>query len=94
MVVARGYEGVDRDQAVAAGAVLDHDGMAAPACGQTVAQKTRSRISGAAGAERQDQPDIALRPGLGLDRRCPEGCQRASQTAAMVARRAGARPTA
>lgn len=55
----------DRDDAVAAGLVLDHHGFA-PACRETVREQSGDGVGPAAGAERQDQFHRAGRPRLTL----------------------------
>ena len=64
IVVGRG-EGVDGDQAVAARPVLDHHRLA-PLGAEPLGEQARGDVGGAAGAERQDPADAALRPGLRL----------------------------
>ncbi len=58
-------KGVDGDDGVAAGAVLDHDRLL-PFRGQLVGDQTRGDIGAAAGAERHNEADRPLRPALGL----------------------------
>ena len=81
MIVLGADEGVDGDDAVAAGPVLDDDRLA-PFLGQAVGQKPAADVGAAAGAERQDELDRSRRPGL---RRTPATCRR---TAGPTAERA------
>jgi hypothetical protein len=62
IVIGRG-EGLDRDQPVGARPVLDHHRFA-PLRAQPFAEQPGGNIGPAAGAERQDELDAALRPGL------------------------------
>src|SRR5580704_16754468 len=64
MIVVRADECRDRHDAVAAGAVLDHDGLA-PARRQPIREQPRPDIGTAAGTERHDETHGALRPRLG-----------------------------
>ena len=61
VIVLGADEGVDGDDAVAAGLVLDHDRLA-PFLGQPVGQKPPADVGAAAGAERQDEADRPRRP--------------------------------
>src|SRR3974390_403008 len=63
MVVMRADEGIDRDNAVAAGPVLDHDGLT-PSLPQPVRQQPRSYIGATAWAECQDEFHWPCWPGL------------------------------
>ena len=65
VIVLGADEGVDRDDAVAAGPVLDHHRLA-PFLGQAVGQQPAADVGAAAGAERQDELDVARRPSLRL----------------------------
>ena len=63
MIVIRRQERIDRDDGVAARPVLDHDRLA-PFGRELVGEQARGDVDAAAGPERQDQRDVALRPGL------------------------------
>ncbi len=69
VIVMGADEGADPDDAVAAGTILDHHRLA-PARRQPVGQQPRRDVGTAAGAQRHDEPDVALRPRLGRGRRC------------------------
>jgi hypothetical protein len=63
VIVLGADEGVDGDDAVAAGAVLDHHRLA-PFLGQPVREKPAANVSAAARAERENEFDGSRRPGL------------------------------
>ena len=63
VIVVRAQERGDGDDAVAARAVLDHHRLV-PDFRQAVGEEPHADVGAAAGAERQDQFDRALRPGL------------------------------
>jgi hypothetical protein len=68
MIVVRTGERRDRQDGIAARLVLDHDRLA-PFGRQPVCDQPRRDVDARAGSERQDEADVALRPGLGLRRR-------------------------
>jgi hypothetical protein len=68
VVVVGGDEDVDRDDAVAAGTILDHDRLA-PARGKTFREHPGGDIDSGAGTERQDEPHCTLRIALRRGRR-------------------------
>src|SRR5580704_113245 len=62
MIVVRADKGIDGDEAVAAGAVID-DHRLSPALSEAIRQEPRAEVRAATGAERQDQSDRTGRPG-------------------------------
>ena len=69
VIVVGADEGVDGDQAVAAGTVF-HDHRLAPALAKTIRQQPRADIGAAARPERDDEFDWPRRP---IGRRCGGG---------------------
>ena len=68
MVVAGAGEDVDRDDAVAAGTILDHHRLA-PARRKAFGEHPGGDIDAGAGTERQDEAHHTLRIALRADRR-------------------------
>jgi hypothetical protein len=75
VIVLGADEGVDGDDAVAAGAVLDHHRLA-PFLGEPVRQQPAADIGAAARTERKDEFDRTVRPSL---RRCVRGTKQRGQ---------------
>jgi hypothetical protein len=79
VIVVRRQHGLDGDDAVAARTVLDHDRLA-PAFLQPLLDQPRADVGAGAGAERDDEADRPLRPGLRLrvrrepDQASEQGC--------------------
>ena len=65
VVVIRAQKRRDRDNAVAAGPVLDHHGLA-PELRQLFSEQSRADVGGGARSERHDEPDRSRRPGRRL----------------------------
>jgi len=63
MIVMRADEGIDCDNAVAAGAVLDHDRLT-PSLAEPIREQPRADIGAAAGTESEDEFHRPCRPGL------------------------------
>ena len=68
MVVVGADEGIDGDNAVATRTVLHHDGLT-PARRELFGDQARADVGARTGAERQDELDRPLRPGLRRHRR-------------------------
>src|SRR5262244_3467111 len=85
VIVVGGQHRLDRDHAVAARTVLDHDRLA-PACLQAVLNKARADIGAGTRTERNDEPDRLLRPSLCLGprwrRRHGENCNEGEESGA------------
>ena len=64
VVVARAHEGADGDEAIPAGAVLDHDRLA-PLRRQPRCQQPGGDVDARSRSERHDEFHRSLRPGLG-----------------------------
>jgi len=71
VIVVGGDEGLDRDQPVRTGTVLDHDRLA-PARRQPVCQQPRPDVRARAGAERHDEFHRSLRPSFSPCLRRPQ----------------------
>jgi hypothetical protein len=71
VIVIGADEGADRDEAVAARAVLD-DHRLVPALGQSIGDEPRADVDAAARPQRHDELDRALRPCLRGRRLCRE----------------------
>src|SRR5262249_24784558 len=82
VIVVGGYDGLDRDHAVAARTVLDHHRLA-PACLQAVLNKARADVGAGARTERHDEADRLLPPSLRLwrwwRRRKGENCNESEE---------------
>src|SRR5262249_13381401 len=72
VVVGGADEGIDRDEAVAAGAVFHHDGLA-PSRGETVPDEPRGDIDTGSRPEWQNESDGSRRIGLRRGGRGREG---------------------